>query len=156
MGKTGSRLEDQLCELLMCVSVCVSVSVCLPPTPSVPCPLVDCLGINDELKNKLQDVLIPERQLTLGHMLGKGNAYKRTSADTRKHTHAQTCTQSLPISLQCSAVCPVGGRGEHQLTVCVCMHVCACAGEFGSVREALLKTEDSSIQQVAVKVLKCE
>ncbi|KAE8290405.1 Tyrosine-protein kinase receptor TYRO3 [Larimichthys crocea] len=33
---------------------------------------VDSLGINDELKNKLQDVLIPERLLTLGHMLGKG------------------------------------------------------------------------------------
>lgn len=31
-----------------------------------------------------------------------------------------------------------------------------CAGEFGSVREALLKTDDSSVQQVAVKVLKCE
>ncbi|XP_028421353.1 tyrosine-protein kinase receptor TYRO3 isoform X2 [Perca flavescens] len=33
---------------------------------------LDSLGINDELKNKLQDVLIPERLLTLGHMLGKG------------------------------------------------------------------------------------
>uniref|UniRef100_A0A672I809 Tyrosine-protein kinase receptor TYRO3 n=1 Tax=Salarias fasciatus TaxID=181472 RepID=A0A672I809_SALFA len=61
---------------------------------------VDSLGINDELKNKLQDVLIPERLLTLGHMLGKG--------------------------------------------------------EFGSVREALLKTDDSSIQKVAVKVLKSD
>lgn len=37
--------------------------------------LVESLGINDELKNKLQDVLIPERQLTLGHMLGKGNSH---------------------------------------------------------------------------------
>ncbi len=36
----------------------------------------------------------------------------------------------------------------------VCL--CACAGEFGSVREAFLKTEDSSVQKVAVKVLKCE
>ncbi|XP_044022999.1 tyrosine-protein kinase receptor TYRO3 isoform X3 [Siniperca chuatsi] len=61
---------------------------------------VDSLGINDDLKNKLQDVLIPERLLTLGHMLGKG--------------------------------------------------------EFGSVREALLKTEDSSVQKVAVKVLKSD
>ncbi|XP_029972131.1 tyrosine-protein kinase receptor TYRO3 [Salarias fasciatus] len=61
---------------------------------------LDSLGINDELKNKLQDVLIPERLLTLGHMLGKG--------------------------------------------------------EFGSVREALLKTDDSSIQKVAVKVLKSD
>ncbi|XP_035850297.1 tyrosine-protein kinase receptor TYRO3 isoform X2 [Sander lucioperca] len=33
---------------------------------------LDSLGINDELRNKLQDVLIPERLLTLGHMLGKG------------------------------------------------------------------------------------
>uniref|UniRef100_A0A8D0DA29 Tyrosine-protein kinase receptor TYRO3 n=1 Tax=Sander lucioperca TaxID=283035 RepID=A0A8D0DA29_SANLU len=33
---------------------------------------MDSLGINDELRNKLQDVLIPERLLTLGHMLGKG------------------------------------------------------------------------------------
>ncbi|XP_069008873.1 tyrosine-protein kinase receptor TYRO3 [Embiotoca jacksoni] len=61
---------------------------------------LDSLCINDELKNKLQDVLIQERLLTLGHMLGKG--------------------------------------------------------EFGSVREAFLKTEDSSVQKVAVKVLKSD
>lgn len=30
----------------------------------------------------------------------------------------------------------------------------SCAGEFGSVREAFLKMEDSSVQKVAVKVLK--
>uniref|UniRef100_A0A8C9TS35 Tyrosine-protein kinase receptor TYRO3 n=1 Tax=Scleropages formosus TaxID=113540 RepID=A0A8C9TS35_SCLFO len=37
------------------------------------CPLlVDTLGISDELRAKLQDVLIPEKMLTLGHMLGKG------------------------------------------------------------------------------------
>uniref|UniRef100_A0A3Q3A1Q0 Tyrosine-protein kinase receptor TYRO3 n=1 Tax=Kryptolebias marmoratus TaxID=37003 RepID=A0A3Q3A1Q0_KRYMA len=57
----------------------------------------DSLCINDELKNKLQDVLISDRLLTLGHMLGK---------------------------------------------------------EFGSVREAVLKTEDTLVQKVAVKVLK--
>ncbi|XP_045909241.1 tyrosine-protein kinase receptor TYRO3-like [Micropterus dolomieu] len=34
---------------------------------------LDSLGINADLKNKLQDVLIPERLLTLGHMLGKVN-----------------------------------------------------------------------------------
>ena len=45
--------------------MCVCVCVCFP--------LVDSLGINDDLKNKLQDVLIPERLLTLGHMLGKGD-----------------------------------------------------------------------------------
>ncbi|KAM7402849.1 hypothetical protein PAMA_003662 [Pampus argenteus] len=61
---------------------------------------LDSLGINDDLKNKLQDVLIPERMLTLGHMLGKG--------------------------------------------------------EFGSVREAFMKTEDTSVQKVAVKVLKSD
>ncbi|XP_030614963.1 tyrosine-protein kinase receptor TYRO3 [Archocentrus centrarchus] len=61
---------------------------------------LDSLGINDELKNKLKDVLISERLLTLGHMLGKG--------------------------------------------------------EFGSVREAFLKSEDSSVQKVAVKVLKSD
>ncbi|KAM6973676.1 tyrosine-protein kinase receptor TYRO3 [Aplochiton taeniatus] len=33
---------------------------------------LDSLGINDDLKAKLQDVLIPERLLTLGRMLGKG------------------------------------------------------------------------------------
>lgn len=37
--------------------------------------LVDSLGINNDLKNKLQDVLIPERLLTLGHMLGKGKTH---------------------------------------------------------------------------------
>ncbi|XP_011618258.2 tyrosine-protein kinase receptor TYRO3 [Takifugu rubripes] len=61
---------------------------------------LDSLGINNDLKNKLQDVLIPERLLTLGHMLGKG--------------------------------------------------------EFGSVREAFLKLDDSSVQKVAVKVLKSD
>lgn len=61
---------------------------------------LDSLGINEDLKAKLQDVLIPERLLTLGHMLGKG--------------------------------------------------------EFGSVREAFLKTEDNSVQKVAVKVLKSD
>ncbi|XP_057714667.1 tyrosine-protein kinase receptor TYRO3 [Corythoichthys intestinalis] len=58
------------------------------------------LGISKELNNKLKDVLIPERQLVLGHMLGKG--------------------------------------------------------EFGSVREAFLKTDDSQVQKVAVKVLKSD
>lgn len=41
-------------------------------------PLVDSLGINDDLKTKLQDVLIPERLLTLGHMLGKGKHFHLT------------------------------------------------------------------------------
>lgn len=35
-------------------------------------PAVDSLGISDELKDKLEDVLIPEQQFTLGRMLGKG------------------------------------------------------------------------------------
>ncbi|XP_020569511.1 LOW QUALITY PROTEIN: tyrosine-protein kinase receptor TYRO3 [Oryzias latipes] len=61
---------------------------------------LDSLCINSELKNKLQDVLIPENLLTLGHMLGKG--------------------------------------------------------EFGSVREAVLKNQDSTVQKVAVKVLKTD
>ncbi|XP_040916057.1 tyrosine-protein kinase receptor TYRO3 [Toxotes jaculatrix] len=61
---------------------------------------LDSLGINNDLKNKLQDVLIPVRLLTLGNMLGKG--------------------------------------------------------EFGSVREAFLKMEDTSLQKVAVKVLKSD
>ncbi|XP_015230415.1 PREDICTED: tyrosine-protein kinase receptor TYRO3 [Cyprinodon variegatus] len=62
---------------------------------------LESLCISNELKNKLQDVLIPERLLTLGHMLGKG--------------------------------------------------------EFGSVREAILKREDSSVvSKVAVKVLKSD
>ncbi|XP_028993858.1 tyrosine-protein kinase receptor TYRO3 isoform X2 [Betta splendens] len=33
---------------------------------------LESLGISSDLKNKLQDVLIPERLMTLGHMLGKG------------------------------------------------------------------------------------
>ncbi|XP_055029209.2 tyrosine-protein kinase receptor TYRO3 [Misgurnus anguillicaudatus] len=61
---------------------------------------LDSLGINSDLKAKLQDVLISERLLTLGRMLGKG--------------------------------------------------------EFGSVREAVLKTENNSGQKVAVKVLKTD
>lgn len=60
---------------------------------------MDSLGVSAELKAKLQDVLIPERLLTLGHVLGKG--------------------------------------------------------EFGSVREAVLKSGDVP-QKVAVKVLKTD
>lgn len=33
---------------------------------------LDSLGISDELKDRLEDVLIPEQQFTLGRMLGKG------------------------------------------------------------------------------------
>ncbi|XP_029392298.1 tyrosine-protein kinase receptor TYRO3 isoform X1 [Mus pahari] len=33
---------------------------------------LDSLGISEELKEKLEDVLIPEQQFTLGRMLGKG------------------------------------------------------------------------------------
>ncbi|XP_036301257.1 tyrosine-protein kinase receptor TYRO3 isoform X2 [Pipistrellus kuhlii] len=33
---------------------------------------LESLGISDELKDKLEDVLIPEQQFTLGRMLGKG------------------------------------------------------------------------------------
>nr|XP_057946159.1 tyrosine-protein kinase receptor TYRO3-like [Doryrhamphus excisus] len=61
---------------------------------------LDTLCISENLKNKLKDVLIPERLLVLGHMLGKG--------------------------------------------------------EFGSVREAFLKTDESLVQKVAVKVLKSD
>lgn len=40
--------------------------------PFLTSPTVDSLGISDELKDKLEDVLIPEQQFTLGRMLGKG------------------------------------------------------------------------------------
>lgn len=42
------------------------------PLPFHLLPAVDSLGISDELKEKLEDVLIPEQQFTLGRMLGKG------------------------------------------------------------------------------------
>uniref|UniRef100_A0A8C8VQY7 Tyrosine-protein kinase receptor TYRO3 n=1 Tax=Pelusios castaneus TaxID=367368 RepID=A0A8C8VQY7_9SAUR len=61
---------------------------------------LDSIGISDDLKTKLKDVLIQEQQFTLGRMLGKG--------------------------------------------------------EFGSVREALLKLDDGSFQKVAVKMLKAD
>lgn len=34
--------------------------------------------------------------------------------------------------------------------------MCVLVGEFGSVREAFFKMEDSTVQKVAVKVLKSE
>ncbi|KAG7466504.1 hypothetical protein MATL_G00165420 [Megalops atlanticus] len=40
--------------------------------PDLPESTLDSLGISDELRTKLQDVLISEKLLTLGHMLGKG------------------------------------------------------------------------------------
>lgn len=36
--------------------------------------LVESVGISDELKTKLKDVLIQEQQFTLGRMLGKGKS----------------------------------------------------------------------------------
>lgn len=68
--------------------------------PELPESTLDSLGISCDLKAKLHDVLISEKLLTLGRMLGKG--------------------------------------------------------EFGSVREAFLKTENNSGQKVAVKVLKTD
>ncbi|XP_061598928.1 LOW QUALITY PROTEIN: tyrosine-protein kinase receptor TYRO3 [Cololabis saira] len=43
---------------------------------------LDSLCINSELKNKLQDVLIPERLLTLGQMLGRGEAHPPLTPST--------------------------------------------------------------------------
>jgi len=37
---------------------------------------VESVGISDELKTKLKDVLIQEQQFTLGRMLGKGKNQK--------------------------------------------------------------------------------
>lgn len=61
--------------------------LCLPP--------VDGLCINDELKNKLKDVLISERRLTLGHMLGKGIAM--TTNETCKQELSANSSPSLVI-----------------------------------------------------------
>uniref|UniRef100_A0AAV2JCP9 Tyrosine-protein kinase receptor TYRO3 n=1 Tax=Knipowitschia caucasica TaxID=637954 RepID=A0AAV2JCP9_KNICA len=88
----GSAFKPVGSDSLVSFSAARSFNRTEPPEASL-----DSLGVSAELKAKLQDVLIPERQLSLGHVLGKG--------------------------------------------------------EFGSVREAVLKTEDSS-QKVAVKVLK--
>lgn len=77
----------------------VSFSAARSFNRSEPDTNLDSLGVSEELKAKLQDVLIPERLLTLGHVLGKG--------------------------------------------------------EFGSVREAVLKSGESP-QKVAVKVLKTD
>lgn len=49
-----------------------SVGSATVPLPFHLLPAVDSLGISDELKEKLEDVLIPEQQFTLGRMLGKG------------------------------------------------------------------------------------
>ncbi|XP_023684262.1 tyrosine-protein kinase receptor TYRO3 [Paramormyrops kingsleyae] len=40
--------------------------------PQLPESTLDTIGLSDDLRNKLQDVLISEKMLTLGHMLGKG------------------------------------------------------------------------------------
>lgn len=37
---------------------------------------MESVGISDELKTKLKDVLIQEQQFTLGRMLGKGKNQK--------------------------------------------------------------------------------
>lgn len=65
-----------------------SLPLCLPP--------VDGLCINDELKNKLKDVLISERLLTLGHMLGKGIAMTTANDACKQELSAKTfsCNQS--------------------------------------------------------------
>ena len=75
--------------------------MCLPP--------VDSLGINNDLKMKLQDVLIPERLLTLGHMLGKGECNNNNNNTTMTHisckpqeTGATLTTTSNDVTLYCS------------------------------------------------------
>ncbi|MGH0160828.1 UNVERIFIED_CONTAM: hypothetical protein FKN15_039924 [Acipenser sinensis] len=45
---------------------------------------LDCLGISDELKEKLQDVLIQERWLSLGRLLGKGEFGSVREADLKR------------------------------------------------------------------------
>lgn len=56
----------------LCGAVGWNVDLTAAPFPFHLLPAVDSLGISDELKEKLEDVLIPEQQFTLGRMLGKG------------------------------------------------------------------------------------
>lgn len=44
--------------------------------------LVDSIGISDDLKAKLKDVLIQEQQFTLGRMLGKGKCEPKPSLNS--------------------------------------------------------------------------
>lgn len=48
---------------------------------------VESVGISDELKTKLKDVLIQEQQFTLGRMLGKG----KNKNWTRLYIENPTC-----------------------------------------------------------------
>lgn len=48
---------------------------------------MESVGISDELKTKLKDVLIQEQQFTLGRMLGKG----KNQNWTRLYTENPIC-----------------------------------------------------------------
>lgn len=52
------------------------------------CFSVESVGISDELKTKLKDVLIQEQQFTLGRMLGKG---KNRKLDKALHWKSHLC-----------------------------------------------------------------
>lgn len=91
---------------------------------------VNSLGISDELKQKLQDVMVDRHKLTLGKTLGEGE-YGFTS-------------WTAFIAVDVLQACKINNN-----------NVFMCAGEFGSVMEGLLTQEDS-VLKVAVKTMKSE
>ncbi|XP_059560831.1 tyrosine-protein kinase receptor TYRO3 isoform X1 [Myotis daubentonii] len=54
---------------------------------------LDSLGISDELKDKLEDVLIPEQQFTLGRMLGKADII--ASSDIEEFLREAACMKEF-------------------------------------------------------------
>ncbi|XP_041131333.1 tyrosine-protein kinase receptor TYRO3 [Polyodon spathula] len=66
---------------------------------------LDCLGISNELKEKLQDMLIPERWLFLGRLLGKGEfgSVREASLKREDGTVKRVAVKVLQSDMNCSS-----------------------------------------------------
>lgn len=103
---------------------------------------VNSLGISEELKEKLRDVMVDRHKVALGKTLGEGECPPHTHPPERGSpplSHLHTTTGSAV---------PTGPREVN-------VSLQSPTGEFGAVMEGQLN-QDDSILKVAVKTMKSE
>lgn len=117
-----------------------------------PCPMalstptlhaVNSLGISEELKEKLRDVMVDRHKVALGKTLGEGES---PAAYTHPSELLRSCTSTLP---------PHYGKYSPHGPSEVSVSLWPPTGEFGAVMEGQLN-QDDSILKVAVKTMKSE
>lgn len=99
---------------------------------------MNSLGISEELKEKLRDVMVDRHKVALGKTLGEGE-HRAHPPHTHTHPHL-THTADNGFS-----------RGPSKVNV----FLLPTTGEFGAVMEGQLN-QDDSILKVAVKTMKSE